>query len=161
VEGIDPNALTGNGTSSVTIDRAWLASDASSYPAFDAHFIDGTIDSIINSCASSVRLKIATGMAMWCTCDGGWEPEPPLDTDGDFVCDANDNCPGLANPSQADSDGDNTGDACDTTPGPTTLFKIDATPSEGHLVLKSSNGTCWSVSIGDDGSLETDPTSCD
>jgi len=35
------------------------------------------------------------------------------DTDQDGVCDADDNCPGHANPSQADSDGDDIGDACD------------------------------------------------
>lgn len=39
------------------------------------------------------------------------------DTDGDGVCDANDNCPNDANGSQADSDGDSIGDACDNCPG--------------------------------------------
>jgi hypothetical protein len=37
------------------------------------------------------------------------------DTDGDgFGDESQDNCPGLANPSQADSNGDGKGDACDT-----------------------------------------------
>lgn len=35
------------------------------------------------------------------------------DTDGDGVCDADDNCPEHPNPSQADSDDDGVGDACD------------------------------------------------
>ena len=41
--------------------------------------------------------------------------EPP-DGDGDGVPDASDNCPGVANPDQADTDGDSVGNACDTTP---------------------------------------------
>jgi len=39
-----------------------------------------------------------------------------VDSDGDGVVDGLDNCPGIANPSQADSDRDGTGDACDLTP---------------------------------------------
>jgi hypothetical protein len=36
-----------------------------------------------------------------------------VDADGDGLPDAEDNCPNVANPSQADSDGDGLGDACD------------------------------------------------
>src|SRR3989441_10042893 len=39
------------------------------------------------------------------------------DQDGDGVCDAVDNCPLVANPSQADADGDGIGDACDPCTG--------------------------------------------
>jgi hypothetical protein len=39
------------------------------------------------------------------------------DTDGDGVCNADDNCPDDANADQADSDGDGTGDACEAVPG--------------------------------------------
>lgn len=39
-----------------------------------------------------------------------------LDTDGDGVDDADDNCPATANTDQADADRDGTGDACDPTP---------------------------------------------
>ena len=39
------------------------------------------------------------------------------DGDGDGVCDAGDNCPGLPNPDQDDDDGDDLGDACDPCPG--------------------------------------------
>ena len=37
----------------------------------------------------------------------------PQDRDGDGIPDASDNCPVIANPTQADSDGDGIGDACD------------------------------------------------
>jgi hypothetical protein len=40
-------------------------------------------------------------------------PKPPSDVDGDAVPDVSDNCPLVANPSQADSDGDGIGDACE------------------------------------------------
>jgi hypothetical protein len=42
-------------------------------------------------------------------------PEPLVDGDGDGVFDAYDNCPRVANPTQANADFDREGDACDTT----------------------------------------------
>ena len=41
---------------------------------------------------------------------------PTDDTDGDTIFDITDNCPNVANPTQADSDGDGVGDACDNCP---------------------------------------------
>ncbi len=38
------------------------------------------------------------------------------DADGDAICDGSDNCPSVANPTQANSDGDTFGDACDPCP---------------------------------------------
>jgi len=38
------------------------------------------------------------------------------DSDGDGVCDADDNCPDDSNPSQADADDDGDGDVCDNCP---------------------------------------------
>jgi hypothetical protein len=43
--------------------------------------------------------------------DIGWTR---VDSDGDGIADAVDNCPQVANANQADSDGDGTGDACDS-----------------------------------------------
>ena len=43
------------------------------------------------------------------------------DTDGDQLCDENDNCPNHSNPGQVDADGDGFGDACDTCAGPGTV----------------------------------------
>ena len=40
-----------------------------------------------------------------------------VDTDGDGICDEEDNCAQDANPDQQDSDGDSVGDACDRCPG--------------------------------------------
>ena len=57
-----------------------------------------------------------------CTLDQCWAGSPicgcvhlPQDQDWDGVCDGLDNCPGVANPDQADSDGDGIGDACVST----------------------------------------------
>lgn len=52
-----------------------------------------------------------------CDCDAGFEGDglscSETDTDGDGVPFTQDNCPGDANPDQADSDGDGRGDVCD------------------------------------------------
>ncbi|MEN9405086.1 MAG: hypothetical protein RLY47_45 [Candidatus Parcubacteria bacterium] len=45
------------------------------------------------------------------------EPEAPVDTDGDTVADADDNCPVDANEDQADSDESGIGDACEEAVG--------------------------------------------
>lgn len=53
------------------------------------------------------------------------EPGSPLpDGDGDGLCDAVDNCPGVSNPAQADLDGDAVGDACDPGDAQLSLTKI-------------------------------------
>jgi hypothetical protein len=39
-----------------------------------------------------------------------------VDSDGDGVCDSEDNCPGTPNPGQEDRDGDGVGDVCDNCP---------------------------------------------
>ena len=51
-----------------------------------------------------------------------------LDTDGDGVPDATDNCPNDANPNQEDADGDGVGDVCDNCP---TVPNPDQADSDG------------------------------
>jgi len=72
------------------------------------------------------------------------EPGVPLpDADGDAVCDAADNCVGVANPSQQDSDGDSVGDACELTPTRINLRRTNRGPGDksamhgqGFFVIK-------------------------
>jgi hypothetical protein len=53
-------------------------------------------------------------------------PAPgPVDSDGDGVPDALDDCPTTANPGQADADHDGVGDACDLVAGPGTDPPVD------------------------------------
>ena len=72
-----------------------------------------------------------------------------LERDGDGVPDAADNCPGTANPGQADADSDGTGDACDATPQGTTPpaltvpadITADATGPAGAIVAFTATAT--------------------
>jgi hypothetical protein len=65
------------------------------------------------------------------------------DQDGDGVCDADDDCPLVADPAQTDTDGDGIGDACDPCNGPAavdkasiTIKKVVAPAGDESLVLK-------------------------
>jgi hypothetical protein len=64
------------------------------------------------------------------------EGVPPLDSDGDTVADADDNCPRFANPDQADTDLDQLGDPCDPCP-----IGGEAVDADGDGVL-ICNGDC-------------------
>lgn len=59
-----------------------------------------------------------------------------VDSDGDGVPDATDNCPQVANPDQADADSDGLGDACDTNSHApqVSLAAVDATGNEGDTL---------------------------
>jgi len=46
-----------------------------------------------------------------------WSAGQCVDTDGDGICNAQDNCPTISNADQLDTDGDGHGDACDLCPG--------------------------------------------
>jgi hypothetical protein len=70
-----------------------------------------------------------------------------FDSDSDFVADACDNCPFVANNDQVDSDGDGAGDACDVCPTDATDTCCPPTPSlctggfaKGILLKKEAAG---------------------
>lgn len=46
-----------------------------------------------------------------------WADGACTDTDGDGICNSQDDCPTIADPNQEDADGDGHGDACDLCPG--------------------------------------------
>src|SRR5262245_38089363 len=76
----------------------------------DAECADGNACNGVETCNTST---------MMC------EPGTPLpDGDADGVCDAADNCPAVANPTQQDTDGDATGDACDDTDAELSITKV-------------------------------------
>jgi len=71
------------------------------------------------------------------------------DSDNDGICDANDNCPQVSNPSQADSDGNGLGDACDNLASncPTNLIELNfpSIPAGTYQVSNAilTNGTLF------------------
>jgi hypothetical protein len=70
-------------------------------------------------------------------CNGG-------DTDGDEVCDAEDNCPATANPDQNDLDDDGIGDVCDADDSTLALLRLNLRPdgrtarATGSVFVKGS-----------------------
>lgn len=65
--------------------------------------------------------ETCSGASAACPPDGGAE-----DTDGDGTCDAQDVCPSVADPAQADGDGDGRGDACDPCTNAPPRFVVQA-----------------------------------
>ena len=73
-----------------------------------------------------------------------------VDTDGDGVPDATDNCPTVSNPDQADFDSDGLGDACDPEAG-TTIITANTNWVEGNYSLNALqviNGATLSIAGG-------------
>jgi predicted outer membrane repeat protein len=68
-------------------------------------------NSAVDSCTGSVQMSISFSTV--------------LDTDGDLVATACDNCPNATNPTQADSDSDGLGDACDNCPQVANAGQVD------------------------------------
>ncbi len=62
-----------------------------------------------------------------------------LDSDGDNICNVNDNCPNDVNSDQVDSDSDGTGDVCDLSP-----FTPAVAGGRAFSMVLKSDGTVWS-----------------
>ncbi len=82
--------------------------------------VDGVVTVSFTSDASKDALTEAAGRK-WSTETNGYytnsvEIPVRIDTDGDGVANASDNCSAVANATQTDTDGDGVGDACDSTP---------------------------------------------
>jgi hypothetical protein len=81
----------------------------------------GTFDELSGSQSGTRDAEIA---ASGHTCDLDGCEAPYLDWDGDGLC-AEDNCPAVSNPDQADADGDGVGDACDNCPATANASQSD------------------------------------
>jgi len=67
-----------------------------------------------------------------------------VDRDGDGILNAQDNCPNVANPTQADADGDHHGDACDCNPLNASVYAI---PTEVPAVTLGSDRTTFTWTV--------------
>ncbi len=99
---VDITACGATGAKSITITALHGATADGDITATFAHTVTG----------NGKLLSTQTGG----TYDNNVAIPVRIDTDGDGVANANDNCPGVANVNQADADRDGTGDACDNTP---------------------------------------------
>jgi len=99
-----------------------------------------------------------------------------LDNDNDGVFNIVDNCPDTYNPIQSDIDNDGTGDLCDPDfitndnigigiSNPQTRFHLKdgimfLDNNSGGILMRSPQGDCWSISINNEGVVETVIVDC-
>jgi hypothetical protein len=101
--------------------------------------LGGSCDPLTGECANQPApdgTACHSGSGVACsvpdTCQGGACVAGGSDQDGDGVCDADDNCPTVANADQHDSDGDGIGNACDPNDGPLTLVQVSVKANTGR-----------------------------
>lgn len=84
-----------------------------------------------------------------------WGATCAVDSDGDGISDAQDNCPNTANPDQSDFDGDGVGDVCDNCPTTSNpdQANADGDPAGDACDCDASNPAAYpgAVEICDDG----------
>lgn len=101
-----------------------------------------------------VRYEEGSACVTW-----GADCGAPVDGDGDGIDDGCDNCPALANPSQADADADGVGDPCDlcmTTPDP------DNGDSDGDMIGDACDNCPATPNAGQaDGDIDSVGDDCD
>ncbi len=98
-------------------------------------------------------------------CDLKYNPNQ-ADTDGDSIGDVCDNCPNMPNTNQTDENQDGIGDAC-STPAMAMNKKVEvqeadlyvSNPARG-VILKSSNGQCYRISVDAEGNLYSMLVAC-
>jgi hypothetical protein len=117
---LQPDVLLGvAGTTTVVIESAFTASlMAPAAPVSVATVTAGHTGSFFGK-----SVDIAAGTTVRFSPFRFWDRVAVVDFDQDGIADDVDNCPAVANPSQADSDHDGIGDACDQCPAGTDTDK--------------------------------------
>lgn len=120
--------------------------------AADDCTVAGTCDSLTGTCTGGTApdgTVCDAGTSTSCSepdvCAAGTcSPGGGGDTDGDGVCDADDDCPNVADPDQDDLDGDGIGDACDAADASMNVARLlvhvstPTTASNGHVIFRGT-----------------------
>jgi len=102
-----PDTAGGTKVASVTLDLIGSVGAGSALTLKNVNFFNAA-GAEVASCNPTVSITAA--------CNGATIAAPAVDADGDGIGDSDDNCPTVANPSQADGDADFLGDACEAAP---------------------------------------------
>ncbi len=86
------------------------------------------------------------------------------DLDGDGIENTVDNCAATFNPDQLDVDGDGVGNVCDMNNNVDELTEIEnnlfLNSNYSGVIVKSSDGSCWIMTVNNYGELEVLPANC-